>query len=121
MRSRIVLIIVAVGLGAASLGISLWAQDLFFAVLGALLIALPLFVLRGRRKRPGSGIQPSRGEYPYRPGIESRLPDDRITTRGYAAAHPQQFSHWAHGPHNVYGEEIDMADWENWRINYYGK
>jgi hypothetical protein len=110
-----------VGLGAASLGISLWAQDLFFAVLGALLIAVPLFVLRGRKERTRPGKRPPHRGYPYRPGIESRLSDGRITTRGYAAAHPQQFSHWAHGPHNVYGEEIDMADWENWRINYYGK
>lgn len=58
--------------------------------------------------------------YPYRPGVEFRLSDGRITTRGYAAAHPAEFPHWAYGPEGVYGENIDRTDWENWRVNYYG-
>ena len=64
-----------------------------------------------------SSISPS---YPYRPGIEYRLPDGRITTKGYAASHPSEFTHWCHGPENVYGECIDRNDWEDWRANYYG-
>ncbi len=59
--------------------------------------------------------------YPYKPGIEYRLPNNRITTNGYAGRHPTQFTHWRTGPNNVYGENIDLADWEDWRINYYGK
>lgn len=58
--------------------------------------------------------------YPYRPDVEVRLPNGRITTRGYAARNPEQFAHWAHGPENVYGEYIDRQDWEEWRSNYYG-
>lgn len=59
--------------------------------------------------------------YPYRSDVEFRLPNGRITTKGYAARYPAQFTHWIHGPENVYGENIDRNDWEDWRINYYGK
>ena len=58
--------------------------------------------------------------YPYRPDVEFRLPDGRITTKGYAASHPSEFAHWRQGPENVYGEYIDRKDWEDWRANYYG-
>ena len=53
--------------------------------------------------------------YPYRPGIEIRLPNGRITTRGYAGRHPREFRHWCEGPENVRGENIDPEDWEEWR------
>ena len=56
--------------------------------------------------------------YPYRPGIEIRLPDGRITTRGYAGRHPREVRHWAEGPENVRGENIDLGDWEEWRRSY---
>lgn len=62
----------------------------------------------------------SPAEYPYRPDVESRLPDGSITTNGYAARHPQEFEHWMRGPCDVYGENIDPRDWEDWRVNYYG-
>jgi|GEM_PF-371723 len=92
--------------------------SVIFAVLVLVLIAVSLF--RPRKKKnspPKSG--PTSG-YPYRPGIEFRLPDGRLTTRGYAAVHPGEFRHWEQGPEGVYGENIDRTDWENWRINYYG-
>lgn len=63
--------------------------------------------------------QPGNTAYPYKPGIEFRLPDGQITTRGYAAAHPEQFSHWQYG-RCVMGEVIDSTDWENWYVNYFG-
>ena len=49
--------------------------------------------------------------YPYRPGIEIRLENGRITTRGYAGRHPREFVHWYDGPDNVRGENIDPEDW----------
>ena len=67
-----------------------------------------------------SGTPPRRQAYPYRPDVEQRLPDGSITTHGYAAAHPTEFRHWEHGP-TVLGERIDRADWENWRLNYFGQ
>ena len=56
--------------------------------------------------------------YPYRPGIEIRLPDGRITTRGYAGRHPREFTHWYDGPDNVRGENIDPEDWKEWRTRF---
>lgn len=73
----------------------------------------------GKRTGPRPGqARPVR--YPFRPGVEFRLPDGRITTRGYAARHPAEFAHWKLGPGPVYGEYIDRTDWENWYSNYYG-
>lgn len=66
-----------------------------------------------RPKEPGSI------SYPYKPGIEFRLSNGQITTRGYAATHPEQFSHWQCG-RCVMGEVIDLTDWENWYVNYFG-
>ena len=61
-------------------------------------------------------------KYPYRLDVETRLPNGCITTNGYAALHPVEFRHWGHARGYVlWGERIDRADWENWRINYYGK
>ena len=35
---------------------------------------------------------------------------------------PVEFRHWGHARGYVlWGERIDRTDWENWRINYYGK
>lgn len=45
-----------------------------------------------------------------------------LQTDGYAARHPVEFRHWGHARGYVlWGERIDRTDWENWRINYYGK
>lgn len=93
-------------------------------IVGVLLIAI-LCVAQskgGRQKkdRPATDNESAPKGYPYRPNVEYRLPNGRITTRGYAAVHPEQFVHWQYGPENVYGENIDRTDWENWRINYYG-
>lgn len=57
-------------------------------------------------------------KYPYRPDVEMRLPDGRLTTFGYAAAHPTEFRHWGKGPDNIYGESIDKTDWQEWKSNY---
>lgn len=57
-------------------------------------------------------------KYPYRPDVEMRLPDGRLTTLGYAAEHPKEFRHWGNGPDNIYGENIDKYDWQEWKINY---
>ena len=55
-------------------------------------------------------------------GCGKRLPDGSLTTDGYAARHPVEFRHWGHARGYVlWGERIDRTDWENWRINYYGK
>ena len=83
-----------------------------------ILLRLMMVVTKNQRTGGPPKIQPS---YPHRPDVETRLPGGRITTHGYAARHPAQFQHWAKGPNNVYGENIDPADWENWRINYYGE
>ena len=56
--------------------------------------------------------------YPYRPGIEIRLPNGRITTRGYAGRHPREFTHWYDGPDDVRGENIDPEDWQEWRTRF---
>ena len=48
----------------------------------------------------------AQGGYPHRP-------DGALTTDGYAAAHPDEFPHWANGP-QVLEERIDRADWEAW-------
>ena len=56
--------------------------------------------------------------YPYRPGIEIRLENGRITTRGYAGRHPREFVHWYDGPDNVRGENIDPEDWAEWRKRF---
>lgn len=87
---------------------------------------LPLILLIVRSFRAGSGGNTSgsvtkKKGYPYQPNVEFRLPNGRLTTRGYAASHPEKFSHWMYGPDNVYGENIDPTDWEDWRINYYGE
>ncbi len=55
----------------------------------------------------------AQGGYPHRPDVERRLPDGSLTTDGYAAAHPDEFPHWANGP-QVLEERIDRADWEAW-------
>ena len=61
-------------------------------------------------------------KYPYRLDVERRLPNGSLTTDGYAARHPVEFRHWGHARGYVlWGERIDRTDWENWRINYYGK
>lgn len=61
-------------------------------------------------------------KYPYRLDVERRLPNGSLTTDGYAARHPVEFRHWGHARSYVlWGERIDRTDWENWRINYYGK
>lgn len=53
---------------------------------------------------------------------KDRLPNGSLTTDGYAARHPVEFRHWGHARGYVlWGERIDRTDWENWRINYYGK
>ena len=96
------------------------------AILLAALIALYLVIslcrsaAHGGRASGAKGAPPARQGYPYRPDVEFRLPDGRLTTRGYAAVHPGEFAHWQFGPDNVLGERIDRDDWENWRINYYG-
>ena len=79
------------------------------AVIGLVLL-LAVVVLGFRRVKHDKDTN-----YPYRPGIEIRLPDGRITTRGYAGRHPREFRHWAEGPENVRGENIDLGDWEEWR------
>lgn len=89
-------------------------MEVFLLILAVILLAC---IPHGRGKK---SAPPRKTTYPYRPGIEFRLPDGRITTRGYAAVHPGEFLHWQFGPENVYGENIDRDDWENWRINYYG-
>ena len=88
-----------------------------------LVTSVALFVKLERNKRKADGGKPNEGSrsYPYRPGIEFRLPNGRITTRGYAARHPAEFPHWRFGPNNVHGENIDLRDWEDWRLNYYGE
>lgn len=58
--------------------------------------------------------------YPYKLNIERRLSNGKITTNGYAAKHPVEFMHWRLGPNDVYGEDIDMTDWQDWYNNYYG-
>lgn len=86
----------------------------------AILAVLLYFMLR---KKPTSVAAPKSTpprRYPYRPDVERRLSDGRITTDGYAAQHPAEFAHWGCGPENVMGENIDRTDWENWRINYWG-
>jgi hypothetical protein len=90
-------------------------------ILGTVLL-VALFVALQKRggEKPESGPAAERPRYPYRPDVEVRLPGGRLTTRGYAAAHPGEFVHWQFGPENVYGERIDRDDWENWRVNYYG-
>ena len=61
-------------------------------------------------------------KYPYRLDVERRLPNGSLTTDGYAARHLVEFRHWGHARDYVlWGERIDRTDWENWRINYYGK
>ena len=61
-------------------------------------------------------------KYPYGLDVERRLPNGSLTTDGYAARHPVEFRHWEHARGYVlWGERIDRTDWENWRINYYGK
>ena len=56
--------------------------------------------------------------YPYRPGIEIRPPNGRITTRGYAGRHPREFTYWYDGPDDVRGENIDPEDWQEWRTRF---
>lgn len=59
-----------------------------------------------------------RGGYPHRPEIERRTAEGCLTTDGYAAAHPEEFLHWANGP-DVAEERIDRADWEAWNRAYF--
>ena len=83
-----------------------------------ILALLPVSLFR--RGKPSSPRKAAPAGYPYRPDVEVRLPDGRLTTRGYAAVHPGEFAHWQFGPENVCGENIDRTDRENWRVNYYG-
>ena len=91
--------------------------------LAALVLAIYFFVKieKGKREQSATSGPPRTKKYPFRAGIEFRLPNGRITTRGYAARHPTEFLHWRNGPNNVYGENIDLMDWEDWRLNYYGE
>lgn len=93
-----------------------------FLEIAALVIIIWLLVKSVKNNSVSSSNTQSAKEisYPYRPDVEFRLPNGRITTNGYAARYPAQFVHWARGPENVYGENIDRHDWEEWRINYYG-
>lgn len=86
----------------------------------AILAALLYFMLRKKPPAATAPKPPAPPCYPYRPDVERRLPDGRITTDGYAAQHPAEFAHWGCGPANVMGESIDRTDWENWRVNYWG-
>lgn len=90
--------------------------------IAALVVIIWLLVKSFRRNSDNSAPTQSsvKTTYPYRYDVEGRLPNGRITTQGYAARHPAEFAHWARGPENVYGENIDRHDWEEWRINYYG-
>lgn len=91
------------------------------SVLTSFVILFVVILLIARNiKNSNQGNTSARQKYPFRPGIEVRLSNGRITTRGYAAVHPAEFPHWAYGPEGVYGENIDRTDWENWRVNYYG-
>ena len=56
--------------------------------------------------------------YPYRPGIEIRLPDGRITTRGYAGRHPRDSATGPRGRRTSGGEKYHLGDWEEWRRSY---
>lgn len=97
------------------------AVVLMLAMIALFLAAL----IRAGKAKPSetdrNSEAPAKTVYPYKPGIEFRLPNGQITTRGYAAAHPGEFAHWQAGPNHVLGENIDYGDWENWRINYYGE
>ena len=104
-------------IGAICIGIGVSATNLFLVLVGIILLAA--FFIIGEVQ--GQGEKHMKKQYPYRPGIEFRLPNGRITTKGYAAKHPAEFPHWATGPNNVYGENIDWQDWEDWRINYFGE
>ena len=91
----------------------------------AYLLLRPLFSTKGADEvnfppEPSFTDEEQRySDYPYRPEVEYRLPNGKITTMGYAATRPELFSHWASGPDNVYGEAIDRQDWEDWQYNYY--
>lgn len=98
-----------------------------FAVIGfgLVIVAAGSLVIRfTRNEEPQRTVyrrsEPLKKSYPYRPEVEKRLPNGKITTSGYAARHPHEFAHWRSGPYNVMGESIDPLDWEKWRENYYG-
>ena len=114
MHKKTLWFVLALACGVALVSVS---GNILRAIL--LILTIVFFLLyccSGAWSRGGS-VQ---HRYPYRPGVEFRLPNGRITTNGYAASHPGEFAHWANGPENVYGENIDRSDWENWRVNYYG-
>ena len=104
-------------IGAVCIGLGCSVPNVLLLLLGCAIFIS--FFMTGSMSGQKGG-QP-RKQYPYRPGIEFRQPNGRITTKGYAGRHPGEFRHWANGPNNVLGENIDLADWEDWRSNYYGK
>ena len=98
------------------------SEKIFMIILSAsmilagayLLIRFLLNVDRARKTKP-----PEPQQYPFRPDVEERLPNGKLTTHGYAAANPGEFQHWE-GGWNCLGEVIDETDWEDWYVNYYG-
>lgn len=114
-----------VGTGIFCLVAALPQFNLWFAALGAVFIYIGWRLINEERQASptyssSSGSEPLKKSYPYRPEVEKRLPNGKITTSGYAARHPHEFAHWRSGPYNVMGESIDPLDWEKWRENYYG-
>lgn len=92
---------------------------LMLAIIAIFLIPLIRAGRSNSQEAKSTPEEPGNTAYPYKPGIEFRLSNGQITTRGYAAIHPEQFSHWQYG-RCVMGEVIDPTDWENWYVNYFG-
>lgn len=92
---------------------------LMFSIIAIFLVPLIRACKSSSQEAANKPKGPGNIAYPYKSGIEFRLSNGQITTRGYASIHPEQFLHWQYG-RCVMGEVIDSTDWENWYVNYFG-